>query len=76
MEQERLLVAERVRFEQFFTSELARMLELNGDSMLAARDAEITVLFCDIKGFSRISAGCGAAVELLPGPQSETFRES
>ncbi len=62
IEQERQLIAERVRFEQFFTPELARMLEIRGDDMLAARDAEITVLFCDIKGFSRISAACGAAM--------------
>jgi adenylate cyclase len=62
MEQERQLIAERVRFEQFFTPELARVLEIRGDEMLAARDAEITVLFCDIKGFSRISAACGAAL--------------
>jgi adenylate cyclase len=62
MEQERQLIAERVRFEQFFTPELARVLEVRGDEMLAARDAEITVLFCDIKGFSRISAACGAAL--------------
>lgn len=64
MEQERKLIAERVRFEQFFTPELARMLEVRGDDMLAARDAEITVLFCDIKGFSRISANNGAAVAI------------
>ena len=62
VEQERQLIAERVRFEQFFTPELARMLESRGDEMLAARDAEITVLFCDIKGFSRISRGSGAAL--------------
>ncbi|MCF7962587.1 MAG: GAF domain-containing protein [Pirellula sp.] len=64
IEQERLLVAERVRFEQFFTPELARMLSINGDEMLSARDAEITVLFCDIKGFSRISAACGASLSI------------
>ena len=64
MEQERKFIAERVRFEQFFTPELARMLEVRGDDMLAARDAEITVLFCDIKGFSRISANNGAAVAI------------
>lgn len=40
------------------------MLEVRGDDMLAARDAEITVLFCDIKGFSRISANNGAAVAI------------
>lgn len=60
LEQERQIVAERVRFEQFFTPELARMLGTRGEEMLAARDAEITVLFCDIKGFSRISRTSGA----------------
>lgn len=60
LEQERQLIAERVRFEQFFTPELARMLGSRGEEMLAARDAEITVLFCDIKGFSRISRASGA----------------
>lgn len=64
IEQEQQLIAERVRFEQFFTPELARMLESRGDDMLAARDVEITVLFCDIKGFSRISAKSGAAVAI------------
>ncbi len=64
IEQERLLVAERVRFEQFFTPELARLLSIEGDAMLSARDAEITVLFCDIKGFSRISAECGASLAI------------
>jgi adenylate cyclase len=60
LDQEKQLVAERVRFEQFFTPELARMLGSSGEEMLAARDAEITVLFCDIKGFSRISRASGA----------------
>jgi adenylate cyclase len=60
IDQEKQLVAERVRFEQFFTPELARVLGASGEDMLAARDAEITVLFCDIKGFSRISARCSA----------------
>ena len=64
IEQERLLVAERVRFEQFFTPELARMLSISGDEMLSARDAEVTVLFCDIKGFSRISEECGASLAI------------
>lgn len=64
VEQERKLIAERVRFEQFFTPELARELETHGDDLLAARDAEVTILFCDIKGFSRISAKCGAALAI------------
>jgi adenylate cyclase len=62
VEQERKLIAERIRFEQFFSPELARMLEIRGEAMLAPRDAEITVLFCDIKGFSRISAQNGAEI--------------
>lgn len=62
VDQERQLIAERVRFEQFFTPELARMLQSHGEAMLAARDAVITVLFCDIKGFSRISAQINAAL--------------
>jgi adenylate cyclase len=64
MEQERQLIAERVRFEQFFTPELARVLDSCGADMLAAREAEITVLFCDIKGFSRISGNAGAALAI------------
>ena len=64
VEQERQLIAERVKFEQFFTPELARLLQSRGDEMLVARDAEITVLFCDIKGFSRISDKSGAAASI------------
>jgi len=64
MDQERKLIAERVRFEQFFTPELARLMQEQGESMMAPRDAEITVLFCDIKAFSRISAGMGAAIAM------------
>ncbi|MBC7856102.1 MAG: hypothetical protein IAF94_21945 [Pirellulaceae bacterium] len=55
-EQERQVLAERVRFEQFFTPELAGMLQARGEEMLAAKRETITVLFCDINGFSRISA--------------------
>jgi adenylate cyclase len=55
-EQERQVMAERVRFEQFFTPELAGMLQARGEEMLAAKSETITVLFCDINGFSRISA--------------------
>ena len=54
-EQERQVLAERVRFEQFFTPELAGMLQARGDDMLSAKTETITVLFCDINGFSRIS---------------------
>ena len=55
-EQERQVLAERLRFEQFFTPELAGMLQSRGEEMLSAKRETITVLFCDINGFSRISA--------------------
>jgi adenylate cyclase len=61
VEQERTAAAERVRFEQFFTPELARQLTRRPD-MLFGRDQEVTVLFCDIRGFSRISERLGPAV--------------
>src|SRR5262249_36584227 len=44
----------------FFTPQLARQLELNPD-LLQGRDAEVTLLFCDIRGFSRISEQLGPA---------------
>ena len=67
IEQERQAASNRVRFEQFFTPKLAKLLEQYGDAMLAPRKAAITVLFCDIKGFSRISneQGAEAAIEWL-----------
>lgn len=44
----------RVQFEQFFSADLARELQKN-PKLLEGHDAEITVLFTDIRGFSRIS---------------------
>ena len=58
LDQERAALEARVRFEQFFTPQLARQLELNPD-LLKGRDAEVTLLFCDIRGFSRISERLG-----------------
>jgi adenylate cyclase len=58
IEQERVAVAARVQFEQFFTSELARRLE-EDPKMLDGKEAEVTVLFSDIRGFSRISEKLG-----------------
>jgi adenylate cyclase len=49
-----------VQFEQFFTPELARQL-LSTPGMLEGQDREVTVMFCDIRGFSRISEKLGAA---------------
>lgn len=60
LEEERKALAARVRFEQFFSTELAQRLEAEPD-LLAGRDAEVTVLFCDIRGFSRVSERIGPA---------------
>src|SRR5207244_4923878 len=60
LEQEQSALAARVQFEQFFTPELARQLAEQPDP-LKGRDAEVTVLFCDIRGFSRISERLGPA---------------
>ena len=60
LEQEQAAIAARVQFEQFFTPELARQLARQPD-LLLGRDAEVTLLFCDIRGFSRISERLGPA---------------
>ena len=44
----------RIQFEQFFSPELARELEVQ-PNLLEGRDVNVSILFCDIKGFSRIS---------------------
>jgi adenylate cyclase len=59
-EQERAALAAHVRFEQFFTPELARHLAQEPD-LLEGREAEVTLLFCDIRGFSRVSERLGPA---------------
>ena len=50
-----------ILFEQFFTPELSRQLQAD-PTLLSGRDADVTVLFCDIRGFSRISERVGAAL--------------
>lgn len=50
----------KVRFEQFFTPELTAELAANPD-LLSGRDSEVTILFCDIRGFSRVSGRLGPA---------------
>jgi adenylate cyclase len=57
---EQAAVAARVQFEQFFTHDLALQLEKNPD-LLKGRESEVTLLFCDIRGFSRISEKLGPA---------------
>ncbi len=63
-EKDRAILAERARFEQFFTPELSRILPERPE-LLAAKDAEISVLFCDIRGFSRISDRMGSPRNVL-----------
>jgi adenylate cyclase len=54
MEHEAQAIKQKVTFGQFFSPELAARLEAEPD-LLRGRDAEITVLFCDIRGFSSVS---------------------
>lgn len=61
MEQEQVALTERIRFEQFFTADLARQLQAQPDLVAKGRDAEVSILFCDIRGFSRISEKLGPA---------------
>src|SRR5262249_29573876 len=50
--------AARVQFEQFFTPELSRHLATEPD-LLKGREAIVSVLFCDIRNFSRFSRVLG-----------------
>jgi adenylate cyclase len=60
VEQEQNAAAARVQFEQFFTKELSLQLTAQPD-LLQGRDEEVTLLFCDIRGFSSISEAMGPA---------------
>jgi adenylate cyclase len=72
LEQEQKALAAQVRFEQFFTPELARRL-LHEPDLLKGRDTEVTALFCDVRGFSRISEQLGpeATMEWMADVMSE-----
>ena len=48
----------RSNLTQFFSHEVADRL-VHNDDLLDGRDAEVTVLFCDIRGFSAISERVG-----------------
>ncbi|HEX7378241.1 MAG TPA: adenylate/guanylate cyclase domain-containing protein [Pirellulales bacterium] len=65
LEQQRAAIEAQIRFEQFFTPELAKQLALD-PNLLDGRDNEVTLLFCDIRGFSgiveNIASRRGAAV--------------
>jgi adenylate cyclase len=58
IEREKKIIEADVRFSQFFTPELARQLTLHPD-LLKGRDSEVTLLFADIRAFSRISERLG-----------------
>lgn len=58
LKEEQAALAARVQFEQFFTPQLAEQLERD-PKLLEGRDADVTVLFADIRGFSRISEQLG-----------------
>ena len=60
VKEEQAAAAARVQFEQFFTPQLATQLERD-PRLLEGRDAEVTVLFADIRGFSRVSERLGPA---------------
>ncbi len=63
LDQEQKAIAARVQFEQFFSPELAHQLTIEPD-LLRGRDAEVTVIFSDIRGFSRIADRLGPASTL------------
>jgi adenylate cyclase len=60
VKEEQAALQARVQFEQFFTPQLAGQLE-HDPRLLEGRDADVTVLFADIRGFSRISQRLGPA---------------
>ena len=59
LDHEREAIEERVRFGQFFGQQLAQQLEVQPD-LLVGKDADVTVLFCDIRGFSAVTEKLGA----------------
>lgn len=58
LKEEQAAVEARVQFEQFFTPQLATQLQRD-PHLLEGRNAEVTILFADIRGFSRISERLG-----------------
>ncbi len=66
IEQEKAAMEADIRFGQFFTPQLSRQLVRNPD-LLKGRDCDVTLMFVDIRGFSRISEklGPGGTVEWI-----------
>lgn len=50
----------QVQMENFFTPKVARVLAAQPE-LLEGRDTDVTILFCDIRGFSRVSERLGPA---------------
>ncbi|MBC8352923.1 MAG: adenylate/guanylate cyclase domain-containing protein [Planctomycetes bacterium] len=63
LEQEKAALEARVLFEQFFTPELSRQLEAQPD-LLLGKDSEVSLLFCDLRGFSDVSEQLGARLTI------------
>jgi adenylate cyclase len=59
-EQQRAALQAQALFNQFFTPSLADHL-LRQPDLLSPREADVTVLFCDIRDFSKISEAVGPA---------------
>jgi adenylate cyclase len=79
VEQEQAALRARVQFEQFFTPQLARQLEIRPE-LLRGQDASVSILFCDIRGFSRISERLGPEgtvewIRAVMGALSECVQE-
>lgn len=53
----------RILFEQFFTPQLSRQLQ-SEPALLNGKDAEVTLLCCNIRGFSRVSERLGARLTI------------
>jgi adenylate cyclase len=60
LKEEQAAIAARIQFEQFFTPQLAAQLERD-PQLLEGRNADVTLLFADIRGFSRVSERLGPA---------------
>jgi adenylate cyclase len=60
VEQEQAALRVRLQMEQYFGQRLAGKL-VDHPELLVGRDTAISVLFCDIRGFSRISEKLGPA---------------
>jgi adenylate cyclase len=68
--------AEKHRLEQYFSRELAGELACGNENLLQTRDANVSILFCDIRRFSSISERVGArtTIEWIGSTMGELSR--